>query len=83
VGLRALERVPVREPAPLHDASGRPVGQVTSGLLSPTLNQPIAQAYVETASAVPGTRLQALVRGKPVAMEVTAMPFVPSRYYRG
>jgi aminomethyltransferase len=83
VGLRALERVPVREPAPLHDASGRAVGQVTSGLLSPTLNQPIAQAYVETASAAPGTPLQALVRGKPVAVEVTAMPFVPSRYYRG
>ena len=43
----------------------------------------IAQAYVETASATAGTRLQALVRGKPVSMEVTAMPFVPSRYYRG
>ena len=83
VGLHALERVPVREPAPLLDASGRQVGQVTSGLLTPTLNQPIAQAYVETGSAAPGTRLQALVRGKPVPMEVTAIPFVPSRYYRG
>ncbi|MEG2632039.1 MAG: glycine cleavage T C-terminal barrel domain-containing protein, partial [Comamonas sp.] len=67
----------------LLDAGGRQVGQVRSGLLSPTLNQPIAQAYVESASAAPGTRLQALVRGKPVPMEVTAMPFVPSRYYRG
>lgn len=83
IGLRALERVPVREPAPLHDADGRQVGQVTSGLLSPSLNQPIAQAYVEPASSAPGTRLQAMVRGKPVPMEVTAMPFVASRYYRG
>ncbi|MCD2512023.1 glycine cleavage system aminomethyltransferase GcvT [Comamonas endophytica] len=83
VGLRALERVPVREPAPLCGADGRQVGQVTSGLLSPSLAQPIAQAYVEPPSAAPGTRLQALVRGRRVPMEVVAMPFVPSRYYRG
>lgn len=83
VGLRALERVPVREPAALHDASGRQVGRVTSGLLSPSLDQPIAQAYVEPASAAPDTRLQALVRGKPVPMEVVALPFVPNRYWRG
>jgi aminomethyltransferase len=24
-----------------------------------------------------------MVRGKPVPMEVCAMPFVPNRYYRG
>ncbi|MCT9812112.1 glycine cleavage system aminomethyltransferase GcvT [Acidovorax sp. Be4] len=83
VGLRALERIPVREPAPLHDDSGRQIGQVTSGLLSPSLNQAIAQAYVEPAFAAPGTRLHALVRGKPVPMEVIPLPFVPSRYHRG
>jgi aminomethyltransferase len=27
--------------------------------------------------------VQAVVRGKPVAMEVSAMPFVPTRYFRG
>lgn len=83
VGLRALERIPVREPAPLHDDSGRQVGQVTSGLLSPSLNQAIAQAYVQPAFAAPGTRLHAMVRGKPVPMEVIPMPFVPNRYHRG
>lgn len=83
VGLRALERIPVREPAPLHDDSGRQVGQVTSGLLSPSLNQAIAQAYVQPAFAAPGSRLHALVRGKPVPMEVIPLPFVPSRYHRG
>jgi aminomethyltransferase len=30
-----------------------------------------------------GTRLQAIVRGKAVPMEVAAMPFVPNRYFRG
>ena len=33
--------------------------------------------------ASPGTRLDAIVRGKPVPMEVARMPFVPTRYYRG
>ena len=37
----------MREPAPLENMDGQTIGQVTSGLLSPTLNQPVALAYVE------------------------------------
>ncbi|MDM7462060.1 MAG: glycine cleavage system aminomethyltransferase GcvT [Tepidimonas taiwanensis] len=83
VGLVALERVPVREPAPLQTPEGTPVGHVTSGLLSPTLDRPIAMGYVASDHATVGTRLQALVRGKPVPMEVAPMPFLPPRYHRG
>lgn len=83
VGLVALERVPVREHVELQDGSGRRVGEVTSGLLAPTVERPIALAYVEPQHASVGTRLQALVRGKAVPMEVVATPFVPARYYRG
>ncbi len=83
VGLVATERVPVREPAPLENMDGQVVGQVTSGLLSPTLNQPVALAYVQPDYAATGTELFARVRGKPVPMVVTATPFVPTRYYRG
>ena len=67
----------------LENMDGQIVGEVTSGLLSPTLNQPIAMAYVAPDYAAAGTELYAMVRGKPVPMEVTAMPFVPTRYYRG
>ncbi|AMO24558.1 glycine cleavage system aminomethyltransferase GcvT [Ramlibacter solisilvae] len=83
VGLVALERIPVREHTELRDAQGRRVGEVTSGLLGPTIDKPIAMAYLESALATPGTRVDAIVRGKPVPMEVAAMPFVPNRYYRG
>ncbi|MEY3036852.1 MAG: glycine cleavage system protein, partial [Pseudomonadota bacterium] len=62
---------------------GDACGQVVSGLLSPQLNQPIAMAYVPPELASPGTELVAMVRGKPVPMRVTAMPFVPHRYFRG
>jgi len=83
VGLIALERVPVREHTELQDASGRKVGEVTSGLLGPTIDKPVAMAYVAPEHAAPGTRLNAIVRGKPVPMEVSPMPFVPQRYHRG
>ena len=83
VGLRALERVPVREHTPLQTPAGQPAGEVTSGLLGPSINQPVAMAYVPSEQAGLGTRLQAIVRGKPVPMEVVPLPFVPHRYVRG
>ncbi len=83
VGLVALERIPVREHTALHSLDGEPMGEVTSGLLGPTINQPVAMAYVRPEFASLGTRVHAMVRGKSVPMEVTAMPFVPARYYRG
>lgn len=83
VGLVALERVPVREHTELQDAQGQRIGEVTSGLLGPTIDRPVAMGYVDTAHAALGTRVNAVVRGKPVPMEVSAMPFVPNRYHRG
>jgi aminomethyltransferase len=83
VGLKALERVPVREHTVLQNLEGAPIGEVTSGLLGPTINQPVAMAYVDVAFAPLGTRVDAIVRGKPVPMEVVAMPFVPTNYFRG
>lgn len=82
IALAAKERVPVREPAPLENLDGQTIGQVTSGLLSPTLDRPIAMAYVKPGYATLGTELFAMVRGKPVPMEVVATPFVPTRYHR-
>ncbi len=83
VGLVATERVPVREPAVLENMDGQEIGQVTSGLLSPSLNQPIAIAYVGPDYTATGTEIFAMVRGKPVPMKVSTTPFVPTRYYRG
>ena len=83
VGLMAQERVPVREHTELHNEAGERVGEVTSGLLGPSINQPIAMGYLPPALAAVGTRVNAVVRGKAVPMQVAAMPFVPTRYYRG
>jgi aminomethyltransferase len=85
VGLLGLERIPVREGAPLHahvHAGGQALGHVTSGTMSPTLGKPIAMAYVAANHALPEHEIAADVRGKPQPMRVSALPFVPHRYRR-
>jgi aminomethyltransferase len=86
VGLRGVEKIPVREGADLYagaDSNAAKIGRVTSGCPAPTFGAPVAMGYVPTASAAVGTRIFADVRGKRVPMEVAKTPFVPQRYYRG
>jgi aminomethyltransferase len=83
VGLLVEGRQPVREGAAVLDADGSDVGKVTSGGFAPTLGAPIAMAYVPAAMAEVGTRLQITQRGKVHEATVTAMPFIPHRYFRG
>ena len=83
VGFIAQERVPVREHVELQSLQGVKIGEVSSGLLGPTANVPVAMGYVDTANAAIGTVVNAMVRGKAVPMTVSAMPFIPNRYYRG
>jgi aminomethyltransferase len=40
-------------------------------------------AYVESDFAAPGTELNIVVRGTPLAARVVPMPFVPHNYFRG
>ena len=83
VGLVALERVPVREHTELQSLDGAKIGEVTSGLLGPSTDKPVAMGYVTPEFAATGSRVNALVRGKAVPMEVAALPFLPARYHRG
>jgi aminomethyltransferase len=82
VGLRGLERVPVREGAALFDAHGHRLGTVTSGTLAPTADAPIAMAYLPADHAIAAHQVYAEVRGKRLPMRVVPMPFVPHRYKR-
>ncbi len=83
VGLVGLERAPVREGTTLVDAHGHKLGVVTSGTLAPSVNQPIAMAYLPLNHAIVNHEVYAEVRGKRLPMKVTGMPFAPHRYYRG
>jgi len=82
VGLVGLERVPVREGATIVDAHGRKLGTVTSGTLAPSVDRPIAMAYLPVDHAIPHHEVYAEVRGRRLPMRVTPMPFHPHRYHR-
>ncbi|RVU45266.1 glycine cleavage system aminomethyltransferase GcvT [Rubrivivax rivuli] len=82
VGLVGLERAPVREGAPIVDAHGHRLGVVTSGTLGPTVNQPIAMAYLPLNHTAAGAEVYAEVRGKKLPMRIAPMPFAPHRYKR-
>ncbi|MFS2112029.1 glycine cleavage system aminomethyltransferase GcvT [Sphingomonas sp. Sphisp140] len=82
VGLIVEGRQPVREGGLVVDADGNEVGKVTSGGFAPTLQKPIAMAYVPAAQAEPGTKITLAQRGKIHSAEVVKMPFVPHRYVR-
>ncbi len=81
VGLKPEGRAPAREGAEIaHD--GQVVGLITSGGFSPTTGAPIAMGYVPPKLSAPGTKLDLIVRGKPLPAIVSPLPFVPTRYMR-
>ena len=82
VGLRPEGRAPAREGTAITDASGRPIGTITSGGFGPTVNGPIAMGYVESAFALAGTPLRLIVRAKPMPATVQTLPFVPNTFKR-
>jgi aminomethyltransferase len=82
VGLLPRARVPVRAGAEIYAAGGASIGIVTSGGFGPTLGAPVAMGYVSSSAAAPGTKLEAVVRGERVPLEVAKMPAVPHRYLR-
>ncbi len=81
VGLALEGRMAAREGAKVFKGD-ESVGIVTSGGFSPTLERPIAMAYVESRHAGEGTSLTIEMRGKKLDATVVPMPFVPHRYYR-
>lgn len=81
VGFTVDGRQPVREGAGIYHEEQH-VGTITSGGFAPSLGAPIAMGYVASAYAAPGTKLEAEVRGRRIAMTVTAMPFIPHNYVR-
>ena len=75
VGLKTPSRRAPRHGYPVLDNAGNPIGEVTSGALSPTLGYSVAMAYVTVGNTEPGTQLSVDVRGKHEPVEVVALPF--------
>ena len=82
MGIRPEGRAPAREGTPIHRPAGDVVGTVTSGGFGPTVAGPVAMGYVPAELATPGTRLDLIVRGKPMPAEVVKLPFIEPSYKR-
>lgn len=74
VGLKVTGRGIIREHAELF-AGDQKVGISTSGTHAPHLGYPIAMALIDREYAVPGTVIEADVRGRRVSAEVVKLPF--------
>jgi aminomethyltransferase len=74
VGLELEGKRSAREGATVL-AGGKPVGRVTSGTFTPTLQKALAMAYVGPAHAAAGTKLEVDIRGKAEAAKVVPLPF--------
>ncbi|OCX61100.1 glycine cleavage system protein T [Thioclava sp. SK-1] len=83
MGLRPETRAPMREGVMLYAEAegGAPIGTVTSGGFGPSINAPMAMAYLPADTAV-GTMLFGEVRGKRLPCSVAALPFHPHSYKR-
>jgi aminomethyltransferase len=81
VGLALEGRMAAREGATVYSGD-REIGRVTSGGFSPSLQHPIAMAYVDATVAAPGTAVELDNRGKRLAAKVVPLPFLPHRYQR-
>ncbi len=78
IGLALAGRRVPRENYPVV-AGGQPVGTVSSGTFSPTLDKPIAMAFVQPEAAALGAELAVDIRGRLEAAQVVELPF----YRRG
>lgn len=81
-GLVGLERTPVREGTEITNLAGKIIGTVTSGGFAPSRNGVVAMAYLPTEYTADSAEVLALVRGKPVRMQVAKTPFVANHYFR-
>jgi aminomethyltransferase len=64
----------------VHAVDGTPIGEVTTGMPSPTLGKPLGLALVQRAYTTEGTEFDIIIRDKPVRAVVVKYPFYQSRY---
>jgi len=74
--------MPVRGGAKIFTEDGsEEIGEITSGVPSPSLNKNVSMGYIKTPLSKNGTKVKIQVRQKMLDSVVTKMPFVPSGYY--
>ena len=83
VGLRPEGRAPMREGTEIYAGpeGGAPIGTVTSGGFGPSIEAPMAMAYLP-ADLAEGVTVYGEVRGRRLPATIAPMPFQPTNYKR-
>ncbi|PSQ44099.1 glycine cleavage system protein T [Halobacteriales archaeon SW_7_68_16] len=76
VGFRLTERGVPRNGYDVTDTDGTVIGRVTSGTMSPTLDEPIGLASLPVSHTDPGTSIRVVVRGRQKQATVVDTPFL-------
>lgn len=83
VGLLPEGRAPMREGVEIfaNINGGSPIGNITSGGFGPSVNRPVAMAYLPATLKI-GDTVYGELRGKRLPAVITALPFHPTTYKR-
>ncbi len=77
--IEVIDKAPPPRPHyPVLSDAGEVIGELSSGVLSPTLAKGIAMAYLPAAFSKPGTALKIDIRGRQFAAVVVKKPFLKS-----
>ncbi len=82
VGLLVDGKQPVRADCKLFNQQNAAIGIVTSGGFSPTLQRPIAMAYINSEEITDNPCLYANVRNKNIPITLSRLPFVAHRHHK-
>jgi aminomethyltransferase len=83
VGIIAQSRQPVRNGALITNEAGESVGTITSGGFGPSVQHPVAMAYVDNAALMQKMPLFVTVRESIIPLTIAPLPFVPHNYVKG
>ena len=75
-GFKLLERGIPRNGYELENSEGSTIGKVTSGTMSPVLEQGIGMGYVAKEYSAFGTQIFVKIRNKAVPAEIVKLPFI-------
>jgi aminomethyltransferase len=82
VGFEMVGRGIARGGYAIRSTDGAPLGEVTTGMPSPTLGKNLGLGYVPAELALEGGEFDIIVRDKPVRARAIKMPFYKPRYKR-
>ncbi|UII34871.1 glycine cleavage system aminomethyltransferase GcvT [Fulvivirga ulvae] len=76
VGFKMIDKGIPRHDYIIEDANGNEIGKVTSGTMSPVLNQGIGLGYVTKEFSTPGSEIYIAVRNRKLKAEVNKLPLI-------